>query len=76
MHLPLLLPSQELLPMAEVVVEGFSCKGIVGIVGICPSSIGRRSAGWLAIPSDRALPRVLTVVGALFADGLETSLGK
>ncbi len=37
--------SESFLPMAEVVVEGFSRKGIVWIVRICPSSIGRRSVG-------------------------------
>ncbi len=68
--------TKSFLLMAKMVVEGFSRKGIIGIVGICPSGVDRRSAGWLAILSDRALPRVLIVVGALFNNSLETSFGK
>jgi hypothetical protein len=68
--------TESFLPTVEVVVEGFSRKGIVGIVGLCPSSVGRRSAGWLAILSNQALSRVPIIVGALFDKSLETSLGK
>jgi hypothetical protein len=68
--------AESFLPTVKVVVEGFSRKGIIEIVGICPSGVGRRSVGWLAIPSNRTLPRVLIVVGALFDNSLETSFGK
>ena len=63
-----------LLPLANVIIERLARESFVGVLGVSPSGIGKRSACRLAIFTDRTLSRVFVVVVALSDHHLQSFL--
>jgi hypothetical protein len=71
-HARSLFRAEGLLPTVEVMIERFGAEGFVGINGIGARRVCRwTSFGNSTILTNRALPRVLVIVGALLDNRLE-----